>query len=410
MRRAGSFTLGLTLLIGLVAVPGTSAAAGTAHESYRVPASGVLRLSGHGLGHGIGMSQFGAQGMGLVGKSYRQILRFYFPGTGRAAASAKLALRVSLSGLAGSGVSVQPRPGLRASLGREPVTLPGTVGGRPVTAYRVSRSADGLVVRALTRDGAAQLASGPGPLSWSTAPSLRRSRFTVVTPSGVGRSYHGRLLVRGKGNDLLVVDVLRLEDYLRSVVSLEVPGGWTPAALRAQAVAARSYALLLRHNARAAGQRFDICDTTACQAFGGIDTESAPEAAAVADTVGEYLTSGGEPALTQFSASNGGWTVAGGRSYLVARRDPYDGVVTGTANWGHSWKQTVTATSIERAYPSIGRLRAVRVLGRDGNGDWGGRVQAVGLVGTRGTTRVSGDELRWALGLRSTWWTVTKRA
>ena len=204
-----------------------------------------------------------------------------------------------------------------------------------------------------------------------------------------------------------MIDDLLLEHYLRAVVSLEISGSWTPAALRAQAVAARSYALLIRRNARAAGQRFDICDTTSCQVFGSIATESANEVQAVRATAGEYLASGGEPAFTQFSSANGGYSVAGSRSYLVAKPDPYDGVVAAADNWGHSWQRTVTARAIESAWPAIGTLQTLNVLGRDGNGAWGGRVQSLALVGSAATVTVSGDSFRWAVGLKSTWWTVT---
>jgi SpoIID/LytB domain protein len=412
--------LALTAVIALVVLAVPSAGAGqapagraTATESYPVPASGVYRLTGHGLGHGIGMSQFGAQGMGLLGKSDRQILRFYYPGTTLEQTSGSIPLRVRMSGLTspdGTTVAVTPGPGLRATVAGTPVDLPTGLGGSPVARYRVVRHGAGLVLRAETSSTTTRLAAGPGSVVFSSARHLARSRVSVNAPGSGPRTYHGQIVVSGSGNGLLVVDRLPLETYLRSVVALEVPSSWSAAALQAQAVAARSYALVLRAGARAVGQRFDICDTTSCQAFGSVATESAAESRAVRATSGRYLASRGQPALTQFSAANGGWSVAGSRSYLVAQADPYDGVVTGSANWGHDWQTSVSAASLERAFPAIGKLRTLKVLGRDGHGQWGGRVQSVALVGSARTVSVSGDAFRFAVGLDSTWWTVAGAA
>jgi len=219
--------------------------------------------------------------------------------------------------------------------------------------------------------------------------------------------YRGFVTVRRAGGGLQVLNDVMLEHYLRAVVSAEVPGGWTSAAYRAQAVAARSYALLSQRTARSSGRNYDICDTTWCQAYGGTKGESHEEARAVRDTAGQYLERGGAPAFTQFSSSNGGYSVAGGQDYLVARRDPYDGVVKGAANWGHAWSTTLDADRIESAWSQIGRLRALRVVDRDGHGRFGGRVQVLALLGSAGKVRVSGDTFRSVMGLKSTWWTVT---
>lgn len=72
----------------------------------------------------------------------------------------------------------------------------------------------------------------------------------------------------------------------------------------------------------------------------------------------------------------------------------------------HDWKVKVTDRAIERKYPAIGNLRRIVVNSRDGHGQWGGRIQTVTLVGNRGKVRMSGDDLRWDFGLRSTYLTV----
>lgn len=398
-------------LVGLV-VP-QPARATSAAEVYPVPGSGTYELSGLGFGHGIGMSQFGAEGMGRLGKSYRQILKFYYPGTRFAEVDRSRKIRVGLSGLMhstpqGTAVVVQPREGLRASHAGEEILLPGKVGGEKVRSYRVVRHGDDLAVWAVSSADRVKVEGRLGrTVTWNTDPAPGRSRFTVSPASGADRTYRGELDVTLGASSVLAVNRLLLQDYLRSVVSSEVPSSWTDAALRAQSVAARSYALLAQENARAANRAYDICDTTYCQVYSPVAGETSPEVAAVKATAGIYLKSAGQPVFAMFSSANGGYSVSGSRGYLVAQPDPYDGVVTGSANWGHSWTTSVTAGAIERAWPQIGTLQKLKVLERDGNGAWGGRVVSVGLVGSRSTVSVSADSFRWATGLKSTWWTVT---
>ena len=384
-----------------------------ATETYLMPGSRTFQLSGLGYGHGIGMSQFGAEGMGRLGKSYRQIVKFYYPGSSLVETDPGREISVGLSGVVksthqGNAVVVLYRPELSASNDGSALALPRRVGGAPVSSYRVVRSNDGLSVFAVSKAKTSKVKGGmKGAITWRADDAVGQSRVAVSTAAGTTRTYRGFLQVKKGSSSVLAISRLLLEDYLRSVVSHEVPSSWTGAALRAQAVAARSYALLSQVNARAANRPYDICDSTSCQAFGPIGGESGPESRAVRATRGVYLRSGGQPVLAMYSSANGGYTVSGGRPYLVAKPDPYDGVVTGTANWGHEWKTSVSAASIERSWPQIGRLQKLRVLGRDGNGEWGGRVLSVGLIGSKSTVTVSADSFRWASGIKSTWWTVT---
>ena len=386
----------VTLAPALAVLTAGPVQAGKATESYPVPGTRTFKLSGLGFGHGIGMSQFGAEGMGQLGKTYRQIMKFYFPGTNFATVSGSREITVGLSGVVrstpqGSAVVVIDRPGLAASNRGDAINLPRRVGGKSVNSYRVVRRSEGLALYAV---------------SWRTSGPLSDSRVAVATANGGSRLYRGHLEVK-KGSSVIAISRVLLQDYLRSVVSHEVPSSWTSAALRAQAVAARSYALTSQANARAANRPYDICDSTYCQAYGPIGGESRAETRAVKATKGVYLRSAGQPVFAMYSSANGGYSVSGGRPYLVAQPDPYDGVVTGDANWGHKWSTSVKAGAIERSWPQIGRLQKLKVLGRDGNGQWGGRVMSVGLVGSKGTVSVSADSFRWALGLKSTWWTIT---
>lgn len=218
---------------------------------------------------------------------------------------------------------------------------------------------------------------------------------------------------------ITTVDTLPLESYLRGVVPRESPASWPAQALDAQAVAARTYAASAR--ARHATEAFDTCDTTACQVFGGTthytasgvatQMEAASSDAAVTATAGVILSYGGGPALTEFSSSDGGWTVAGSAPYLTAKWDPWDGTAPGDTQ--HSWTAQLPTAAVEAAYPSIGTLQAITVTSRTGNGEWGGRIVGAVLTGSAGTVSVSGEQMRsirpyptYADGLRSSWWVV----
>jgi SpoIID/LytB domain protein len=137
--------------------------------------------------------------------------------------------------------------------------------------------------------------------------------------------------------------------------------------------------------------------------YGGESAEDSRSNAAVAATAKQVLTYGGKPAFTQFSSSSGGWTSAGSVPYLTARSDPYDGF---SGNPVHDWSTSLSALSIEKAYPSLGTLEGIRITRRDGNGEWGGRVWTMVLDGSRNDVTVSGDSFRSRFGLRSSWFTV----
>jgi SpoIID/LytB domain protein len=180
-----------------------------------------------------------------------------------------------------------------------------------------------------------------------------------------------------------------------------MPATWHRAAVRAQAVAARTYAAYERDHLTG-----PLCDTTSCQVYGGFAAEHPASNAAVDATKGLALMHQGEPAFTQFGSSSGGWTSAGSMPYLPAKADPYD---DWAGNPVHSWSVQVADTLIESKWPGIGNLNRIRVNQRDGHGEWGGRVGSVTLVGGRGRVTVSGDTLRYALGLRSPWVTFVVR-
>ncbi|MCW2620633.1 MAG: SpoIID/LytB domain, partial [Frankiales bacterium] len=237
-------------------------------------------------------------------------------------------------------------------------------------------------------------------------------RIRLDLPDGSARAYRGSLIAeRGVGTALTTVNVVGFEQYLWGVVPRESPASFHVEALRAQSVAARTYAAWKRANS--AQPSYDICSTTACQVYGGsalwaangtfTELEDARTRDAVNATAGQVLLYGGRPAFTEFSSSTGGWTTAGSVPYLVAGEDPYDDF---SGNPVHTWRTTAPLSSIAAAWPSVGTPRWVRILARDGRGQWGGRVTSLRVEGTAGSVTISGDEFRSRLGLRSTWFVL----
>jgi SpoIID/LytB domain protein len=227
--------------------------------------------------------------------------------------------------------------------------------------------------------------------------------MTLFTPSGA-RTYRGALrsaspVKGGQARD--TVNVLSMDDYVRGVIPREMPASWQPEAVKAQAVAARTYATWSR--GQFPTRYYQICDTSYCQVYGGAGAEDPRSNAAVTATANQILTYDGQPAFTQFSSSSGGWTSAGSVPYLAAKADPYDDY---DGNPVHAWTTELGAAKIERAYPAVGTLQGIQVTRRDGNGDWKGRVWTLVLQGSKNDVTVSGDAFRARFGLRSSWFTV----
>ncbi len=364
----------------------------------RQQVGGSVTLKGRGNGHGRGLSQYGAKGAAQDGWSYRRITGFYYPGTTWDTARGRM--QVLITADTSPDLVVQDREGLRAR----------SVGGswvpahqqRPgATQWRISadgrersvlssRSGDGAW-RTLRRfDGEAELSAGRAPLR-------------LVTPAGT-TAYAGTLRSvlppAAQDDPRDTVNVVPMETYLRGVVPREVPASWPVHAVRAQAVAARSYAAYERAHPR--NVHYQVLDTAGSQVYGGVAAQHPDSDAAVRATRGEVRFADGRPAFTQFSASNGGWTARGSFSYLPARRDRNE---QGSGNPYATWRRSVSHAAIESAWPGVGRFSDLDLLDRDGHGQWDGRVGRVRISGSGGSTTVSGETFRLTLGLPSTWFT-----
>lgn len=401
MRRSTA-PLRVGLLAGALTLSATVASAGPAGAAaerraggWDVPAAARITISGHGYGHGHGMSQYGAEGAARQGLTYQQITEFYYPGTQWGTAAGRVSVQLTAD-TTPRDLVVRARAGLTIKdtqvRGRTLLPENGATAWRVVTGRagvgRVSYRTDRWYPYTTLR-GTGEFFAGGRPI-------------TLVTPSGE-RAYRGRLRtgITSTGTRA-TVNELRLEKYLRGVVPLELPATWSTEAVRAQAVAARTYAAYERAHPRSSA--YQICDTTSCQVYGGVSAEHPSANRAIRDTRTQILTSSGEPAFTQFGSSSGGWTAAGSMPYLPAREDPYDGWA---GNPVHAWKIVLADTRLEQAWPAVGDLRRIEITSRDGNGAWGGRVGSITLTGSAGQVTVSGDSFRSALGLRSTWLTLT---
>jgi stage II sporulation protein D len=326
------------------------------------PAQGaVYVVRGHGWGHGVGMSQWGARGLAAHGWSWQRILGHYYPGT-RLSPVGGVKIRVLLT---------QHRASVGISA-RSPFRIVDARGRSRLQRRRiVFRAGRWHSLRPPLR-----VVAGMQPLSLD------------------GSGYRGSLVIR---RGISVVNELPLERYLRGVVPWEMPSHWSPDALRAQAVAARTYALATRN----ADWTFDLYPDTRDQVYGGIRAEKPSTNRAVGATAGRILTWGGEPARTYYFSTSGGRTESSHDAfrsppipYLRSVADPYDG------GPHHDWTYRFTTTQLAA---KLG-LRGVSSISVRNNGS--GRAARVALR-ARGTWRtLDGDTFQSKLGLPSTWFSV----
>jgi stage II sporulation protein D len=351
-------------------------------QPYVAPAgSGALfLLSGHGYGHGVGMGQWGAQGYAEQGYTYDEILDAYYPGTalGQTATSS---IRVLLtSGQKKLTISSKKAFTVTDGDGVEH-TLPA---GKTTFGTGLKLAVDGGPATALS-----------GPLTFAPVGG---------SPLTLGRAYRGQILVDVSGKRLRAINALPLEQYLYGVVTAEMPSAWLPAALEAQAVAARSYALA---NRKTAGP-FDVFADGRSQAYLGVSAESVAGRQAVDETAGEVLLYDGNVADTLFSSSTGGWTQSAadafgppGRPYLVSVKDPYD-TISPYHNWG---PVSVTAQTLASALGITGHVVDATVKRNASK-----RVRTLKISALSGgaehSSSITGSTTASALALRSTWFSV----
>jgi stage II sporulation protein D len=218
--------------------------------------------------------------------------------------------------------------------------------------------------------------------------------FTLQSDTGIvdwrGRRYRGGLRFVAHEGTILVINVVNLEDYLRGVVPEEMFASWPLEALKAQAIAARTYTL----NTLDASLAYDICATYECQRYGGLDAEHARSDEAIAATQDLVLAHDGSLARTYYHADSGGFTASSAEvwgedyAYLQARNDSAPNLVTTSPHrrWQHTVNVETVATSLQQYNYTIGTVYALNVLSRSSSG----RVETFEVVGSEQTVQLSG--------------------
>jgi len=350
------------------------AAAGTAR------ASTTLIVTGHGWGHGVGMSQWGAYGYALHGWKYKRILYHYYPGT-TLQREGEPTVRVLLVQGA-SVVTIGCASRITVNNGRrfKAHVLARRFGVGPRLALPVHHRGH---VRPFAR-GFAEFTCTRAPLTLG------------------GRPYRGHLIVRSNGRTLSVVNELVLDEYVRGVVPSESPARWPIAELEAQAVAARSYAVTQLKPAA----QYDLVPDARNQVYGGVDAERPRSDQAVWKTKAQVLTFDSQVARTYYSSSSGGrteavqdaWPGSAPIPYLRAVPDPWD-----TYSPNHDWGPYAYSASRLGVLLGVGgTINSVKV-----ERDSSLRASAVRLRLASGTVAsVSGRQVTSVLGLRSTWFSI----
>ena len=219
--------------------------------------------------------------------------------------------------------------------------------------------------------------------------------------AGLGE-YRGSLEFRPDGSGgVETVEAVGLDDYVRGVVSKEVPASWPAAALEAQAVAARTYAI----TTDVASGDYNVYSDTRSQMYGGVGAETPATDAAVAATRGQVVTYHGTPVVTYFFSSSGGytesiqnvWPGATPEPWLRGVPDPYD-KSSGDPYFSWGSQMALAAAQAKLGGYVSGSLIGVRVT-RHGVSP---RILTAQVVGTRGTTTVTGSELQQTFGLLTT--------
>jgi stage II sporulation protein D len=375
----GTRTILLAVLLLCLALPASASALHQSGGAHKASKARAWVVKGAGFGHGVGMSQYGAYGYAKHGFGYAAILAHYYTGT-------------TLGSTVDRSVRILLRDGARSVSFRGAGSACGA-GLKPNKGYVAKRKGSGVVLRTkkgrrVARCGAAMTAGG--------APT--------VTVAGKG-TYRGSLEVRASGSTLQAINVVEIEDYVRGVVSKESPASWPLEALKAQAVAARSYGLAKGIS----GGTFDLYDDTRSQAYGGVAAETAKTDQAVSGTRLQVVMYGGKVAQTFFFSTSGGHTENNEFSslgfgqpavpYLRGVDDPYE---ADAGSPYERWKRKFSLGRMNSALHSIGlrgKLKNVAVTQRGTSP----RIVNANLIGTGGTATVNGPELRDALGLPDTW-------
>jgi stage II sporulation protein D len=334
------------------------------------------------------MSQWGAYGFARQGVGYAQILTHYYRGT-----------RVTRGGASVVRVLLQAN---RSTVSFTGATRAGDRNLKKNSVYKATRNGSEVVLRSAS-DRSLKSFGDVIPISGG-------STFRLLGAAGNGVRdgiYRGSLEIRTAGGaGLNAINTLGMESYLQGVVPAESPPIWPPAALQAQAVAARSYA----STSNVGGKGFDQYPDTRSQVYRGFGAETPSTNNAVSATSGQVLTYNGQVVITYFFSSSGGYTEnvenvfanSDPKPWLKGVDDPYDDA-SPYHRWGpYTWSTSALGNKLG-SYVT-GRFRGLKVLERGVSP----RIVRALVRGSRGDRRVTGPQLRVRLGLRDSWFSIRR--
>ena len=378
---------------------------------------GGFLFKGTGNGHGLGMSQWGARGRAASGQDYRKILSAYYNGTRIETRGTSGSVRIAL---ADNPIDLaRPWPRLFGPLAfvAGPVTVDGVPQLQVAAGSSIGLDADASgqpTAFVVSPDGTRGTAVAIKQMLTirSTSPAGIRTNIMQVMggdfrPGAEQRRYAGVLQIIPKGAaKVLPVNVLPMEDYLKGVVPAEMPTYWGVEALKAQAIAARTYTV-----GHLGGPDFDLRASELDQAYSGLTDQRPDSNAAVDATRGQVLTYQGQLITAFYMASDGGHTESSEYRFVTWDHGPqlrsHLGYLTGIDDaFDHapSWQVgPFTASGAATILRDDGQDLGDRLLGIDVlQKDRSGRLVGVRLRGSSKTVEISGPRLRAWFGLPDT--------
>ncbi|HEY6571285.1 MAG TPA: SpoIID/LytB domain-containing protein [Candidatus Limnocylindrales bacterium] len=408
VRRSASRLVAVAaVVLGLVvAVPVADAASGTS----KVTTLGTsVTFYGKGAGHGVGMSQYGARGRAKAGETATRILAAYYRTARRATTDPDQIVRVLLL----DGVPATTDDPLVIHGRDGPWTIDDVEGTFPADAeLRVwvpemtpeDEPPPGPRLEVVDVEGTTLVAAA-SPAKVVARPADPATRLQLDAKGPGHDTYRGALKIVLEGAVARVINRVGLDDYLRGVLPAEMPSGWPGAALRAQAIASRSFAVRRLHPDTGA---FDLFDDTRTQVYLGVDVETDRTNAIIDGDPGAILVKGKhDRAINAFYHSTGGgatenneYAFVGASGAVTASPVKYlrgfkdvadDGTPFDAASPYASWKTaTLTRARLSTIFgkdarTNVGDLRKLNLSRRGVSG----RLYRVTLIGTKGSRTVS---------------------
>lgn len=414
MRMFKRFSLALSILVLFTTLPNSA-------QAVDIPTN--FSFSGSGYGHGVGMSQIGARAKALAGESATAILNYYYSGTSVETTTDTQILRINIGHLLTSAKVKSDSTGAAFALYAGDVPETGTANAilnyPSKTSLNLNLSGGQMSVSTTRGSKTTQIATGTlFTLRWTGTRYMEGTTaiLSVTTNSVVNRYRHGQMqfkVVRDKllGKRIEVINSVRLQDEYLWGIS-EVPSLWPTAALQAQAIASRTYAIAKAVRIRTA------CDchlygSISDQTFAGYAKEGEPKYGqlwknAVNSTVGQIVTYAGAPITAYFSSSSGGVTETSEHAWGTATA--YTQSVLDTASVDlvlnprfATWTRQIPQSVIAAAF-ALSDVAALQVLSMNPAGTVA-LIQATSSTGV--TAELRGETFRSRSKLPSAWFSIT---